>query len=146
MELEKFLQVRQPNYEISLVEKREHFLFTPLLYDVVTGELNNWEVAPAYKKSLADSEAKFYQAEILNVNLEKKLVTLENGEILNYDFLVLAVGKQTRLDVVPGAAEYAQTFRTLEDTEYLKEQLRVLETSDLRVIMITIAGTGPNGV
>lgn len=91
--MEKFPQVRQPNYEIFLVEKREHFLFTPLLYNVVTGKLNNWEVAPAYKKSLADSQAKFYQAEILNVNLEKKLVTLENGEILNYDFLVLAVGK-----------------------------------------------------
>jgi NADH dehydrogenase len=95
---------------------------------------------------LVDSQAKFYQAGIINFNLEKRSVNLENGEILNYDLFVLAVGKGTRLDVVPRAAEYAQTFPTLEDAEYLKEQLRVLETSDLPVIRISIAGAGPNGV
>jgi NADH dehydrogenase FAD-containing subunit len=62
---------------------------------------------------LADSQAKFYQGGIINSNLEKRLVNLENGEILNYDLFVLAVGKGPRLDVVPRAAEYARTFRTL---------------------------------
>ncbi|MBK1986461.1 NAD(P)/FAD-dependent oxidoreductase [Sphaerospermopsis aphanizomenoides BCCUSP55] len=146
LELGKFAQFRQPNYEIILIEKREHFLFTPLLYEVVTGELHSWEVAPTYKKLLSDSQAKFYQAEIQSVDLEQKLVTLESGEILNYDFLVLAVGKETRLDIVPGAAEYAQTFRTLADAEYLKERLRILEASDIPVIKIAVAGAGPNGV
>jgi NADH dehydrogenase len=36
LELEKFTQVTKPNYEVLLVEKREHFLLTPLLYEVVT--------------------------------------------------------------------------------------------------------------
>ncbi|MBD2628439.1 NAD(P)/FAD-dependent oxidoreductase [Trichormus variabilis] len=133
-------------YEIKLIERRDNFLFTPLLYEVVTGELHNWEVAPSYNKLLADSSAKFCQGEVKDVDLEENLVTLQNGEILTYDYLVLAVGKETRLDIVPGAAEYAQTFRTLEDAEYLKERLRFLEASDLPVIKIVIAGAGPNGV
>ncbi|MTJ07678.1 NAD(P)/FAD-dependent oxidoreductase [Anabaena sp. UHCC 0204] len=146
LELSKINQLRQPDYEITLVEKRDHFLFTPLLYEVVTGELRNGEIAPTYKKLLADSEVKFCQAEIQGVDLENNSVKLQNGDIINYDYLVLAVGKETRLDIVPGAAEYAQTFRSLEDAEYLKEKLRVLEASDIPVIRIAIAGAGPNGV
>jgi NADH dehydrogenase len=146
LELSNFSQFRHSDYEIILIEKKESFLFTPLLYEVVTGELEPWEVAPSYKKLLADSPVKFYQAEIDNVDLEQKLVYLENGEILNYNYLVLAVGKETRLDIVPGAAEYAQTFRSLEDAETLKEKLRILETSDIAIIKIAVAGAGPNGV
>lgn len=146
LELGKFVQISQPDYEIILIEKRERFLFTPLLYEVVNGELHNWEIAPSYKKLLANSQAKFYRAEIQNVDLEKNLINLENGDILTYDYLVLAVGKETRLDIVPGAAEYAQTFRTLEDAEYLKEKLLFLEASKMPVIRIAIAGAGSNGV
>ncbi|MFM2060716.1 MAG: hypothetical protein RLZZ507_386 [Cyanobacteriota bacterium] len=146
LELIKIPLISQPNYEIILIEKRDHFLFTPLLYEVVTGELLNWEVAPTYKKLLAGSNVKFYQAEIQGVDLEQNLVTLENGTLVNYDFLVLAVGKETRLDIVPGAAAYAQTFRSLEDAESLKERLRVLEASNIPIIKISIAGAGPNGV
>jgi demethylphylloquinone reductase len=146
LELAKFSQLCQPNYEITLIEKREHFLFTPLLYEVVTGELDSWEIAPSYQKLLTDSQVKFCQAEIQSVDLEKNLVNLQNGEIITYEYLVLAVGKETQLDVVPGAAKYAQTFRSLADAENLKERLRVLEASDLSVIRIAIAGAGPNGV
>ncbi|MGM3304674.1 NAD(P)/FAD-dependent oxidoreductase [Anabaena sp. WFMT] len=146
LELGKIAQIRQPDYEITLIEKREHFLFTPLLYEVVTGELHNGEIAPSYKKLLSDSQAKFYQAEIQGVDLEKQLVNLQNGEILTYDYLVLAVGKETRLDVVPGATEYARTFRTLADAEDLKKQLQFLEASNIPLIRIAIAGAGPNGV
>jgi NADH:ubiquinone reductase (non-electrogenic) len=146
LELGKFAQIRQPYYEIILIEKRERFLFTPLLYEVVNGELHNWEIAPSYKKLLANSQAKFYRAEIQNVDLEKNLINLENGDILNYDYLVLAVGKETRLDIVPGATEHTQTFRTLEDAEYLKEKLRFLEASKMPLIRIAIAGAGSNGV
>ncbi|MEA5550498.1 FAD-dependent oxidoreductase [Anabaena cylindrica UHCC 0172] len=146
LELGKFSQIRQPNYEIILIEKRELFLFTPLLYEVVTGELHNSEIAPAYKKLLSDSQAQFHQAEIQSVDLENQLVNLQNGEILTYDYLVLAVGKETRLDVVPGATKYARTFRTLADAEYLKKQLRFLEASNIPLIRIAIAGAGANGV
>ncbi|WP_353930407.1 NAD(P)/FAD-dependent oxidoreductase [Okeanomitos corallinicola TIOX110] len=146
LELCKFAQFHHSNYEIILIEKKERFLFTPLLYEVVTGELLDWEVAPSYQKLLADSPVKFYQAEIENVDLEQKLINLENGEILNYDYLVLAVGKETRLDILPGAAEYAQTFRSLADAERLKEKLIILETSDISIIKIAVAGAGPNGV
>ncbi|TAE59144.1 MAG: NAD(P)/FAD-dependent oxidoreductase [Nostocales cyanobacterium] len=146
LKLGKFAKFQDSSYEIILIEKKERFLFTPLLYEVVTGELEPWEVAPSYKKLLADSPVKFYHGEIDNVDLEEKLVYLENGERLSYDYLVLAVGKETRLDIVPGAAEYSQTFRSIEDAETLKEKLRILESSDLTTIKIAIAGAGPNGV
>jgi NADH dehydrogenase len=145
LELGKFSQLYS-DYEIILIEKKERFLFTPLLYEVVTGELLDWEVAPSYHKLLAGSPVNFYQGEIENVNLDQKLVNLGNGEVLNYDYLVLAVGKETHLDIVPGAAEYAQTFRSLEDAEQLKAKLRILENSDIAIIKIAVAGAGPNGV
>lgn len=139
-------QKRSPNYKITVVEQRNHFLFTPLLYELITGELHSWEVAPSYQKLLKSTNVNLCQEEIQNVDLKQKLVSLSNGEKLSYDYLVLAVGKETRLDVVPGALEYAQTFRTLADVEHLKERLRFLEASDRPVIRVAIAGAGPNGV
>lgn len=144
--LGKFSQLRSPQYEITMVEARQHFLFTPLLYEVVTGELQPWEVAPTYEKLLANTPIQWCQTEIHNVDLKQQLVRLANDRILTYDYLVLAVGKQAVLDAVPGAREYAHTFRTLADAQSLKEKLRFLELSTRKFIQIAIVGAGPNGV
>ncbi|QLE56271.1 NAD(P)/FAD-dependent oxidoreductase [Nostoc sp. TCL26-01] len=143
--LSKFGKLPSVKYEITLVEQRDHFLFTPLLYEVVTGELQAWEIAPDYKKLLANTNVQFCQTEIQGVDLKQQLVQLDN-RTLTYDYLVLAVGKQTWLDGVPGAKEYAQTFRTLADAEHLKEKLRFLAVSNRSVISVGIVGAGPNGV
>lgn len=146
LSLRRFPLLKSENYQITLVEQRDRFLFTPLLYELVTGELQPWEIAPSYEKLLSSSNIEFRQEKIRGVDLAARLVKLQSGDRLTYDYLVLAVGGETRLAEIPGAADYAYPFRTLADAERLQAQLRSLEISDRKRIRVAIAGGGPSGV
>jgi NADH dehydrogenase len=71
---------------------------------------------------------------------------LQDGTELPYDRLVLALGGETPLDMVPGAVEYAIPFRRIADAYRLEEQLRILEESDTDKIRVAIVGGGYCGV
>lgn len=144
--LRRFPWLRSPDCQITLVDQKDRFLFLPLLYELVTGELKPWEIAPSFEKLLANKNIQFCQATIGGVDLKARQVKLLGGDRLDYDYLVLAVGGKTRTDGVPGAAQYALPFRSLADARYLDERLRSLEATDLSQIRIAVIGGGPSGV
>lgn len=132
--------------EIVLIDQRDRFLFSPLLYELLTGELETWEIAPPYSELLANTGIRFYQAEVAGVDITAKRVELQNGTELTYDHLVLAMGGETPLDTVPGVADYAIPFRSLADAYRLEERLRTLEESQADKIRVAIVGAGYSGV
>jgi NADH dehydrogenase len=132
--------------EIVLVDQRDRFLFSPLLYELLTGELQTWEIAPPYIELLAGTGVHFYQAAVAGIDVQSKQVQLQDGPELSYDRLVLALGGETPLDIVPGAAEYAIPFRTIADAYRLEERLRTLEASEVDKIRVAIVGAGYSGV
>lgn len=132
--------------EIVLVDQRDRFLFVPLLYELLTGELETWEIAPPYTELLANTGIRFHQAEVAGIDIEAKRVQLHNAPELNYDYLVLAMGGETPMELVPGIAEHAIPFRTLADAYRLEERLRSLEESDREKIRVAIVGGGYSGV
>jgi NADH dehydrogenase len=132
--------------QIILVDQRDRFLFSPLLYELVTGELETWEIAPPFTELLADTGIQFYQTPIAGIDVEARQVQLQNGQAIPYDRLVLALGGETPLDLAPGVADYAIPFRTIIDAYRLEERLRVLEASDADKIRVAIVGAGYSGV
>jgi NADH:ubiquinone reductase (non-electrogenic) len=132
--------------EITLIDQRDRFVFAPLLYELVTGEMQSWEIAPPYEELLAGTGIRFKQTAATEIDVEAKRVQLETGETLTYERLVLAVGGETPMDFVPGAADYAIPFRTIADAYRLQERLRQLEESDADKIRIAIVGAGYSGV
>lgn len=131
---------------ITLVDQRDRFLFSPLLYELVTGELQTWEIAPPFEELLAQTGVRFQQGSVSRVNTTERQVTLEDHTALSYDWLVLSLGGETPLDLVPGAAEHAIPFRTIEDAYRLQEALRLLEASAAEKIRIAVIGAGYSGV
>lgn len=132
--------------QIVLVDRNDRFLFAPLLYELMTGELNAWEIAPPYVELLANTDIRFLQGKVSDIDLPAQTVQLKDGQVLPYDCLVLALGGEPRLDLVPGAAEHAFPFQTIEDAYRLEVALRELEASDAEKIRIAIAGAGYSGV
>lgn len=132
--------------EIVLIDRCDRFLFSPLLYELMTGELQTWEIAPLYQDLLAGTGVRFCQGVASGIDLQEKRIQLHDGPEIAYDRLVLAIGGETPLDRIPGAAEYAFTFRTVADAYRLEEQLRRLEESDREKIRIAIVGAGYSGV
>lgn len=132
--------------EIILVDKSDRFLFSPLLYELVTKELQTWEIAPPFEELLADTGILFQQANAIDIDIDAKKVQLDNNTSIDYDKLVVAIGGKTPLDRVPGAKDYAITFRTLNDAYRLGERLRILEQSKAEKIRVAIVGGGYSGV
>ena len=139
-------QVKSGDWKITLVERNDNFLFTPLLYELITGELQRWEIAPTYQKLLAGTSIKFCQQIVTKIDLEHRQVKLDNEHSLSYDYLVLGLGTQNHWADIPGLKNYALTFRTLQDLEQLQAKIHYLETLDRKHLRVAIIGGGPNGV
>ncbi|MES1026536.1 NAD(P)/FAD-dependent oxidoreductase [Gloeocapsa sp. BRSZ] len=132
--------------EIVLVDQSDRFLFSPLLYELLTGELQTWEIAPPFSEILATTGVRFYQGSVTEINIDDQRVHLQEGADIPYDRLVLALGGETPLDMVPGATSYAFSFRTIDDAYRLEARLRRLEESPVDKIRIAIVGGGYCGV
>ncbi|MEH2404390.1 NAD(P)/FAD-dependent oxidoreductase [Nostoc sp.] len=132
--------------EIVLVDQSDRFLFSPLLYELLTGELQTWEIAPPFEELLECTGVRFYQGLVSGIDIDQRRVNVHEGPEIPYDHLVLALGGETPLDLVPGATSYAYTFRTISDAYRLEERLRFLEESDADKIRVAIVGAGYSGV
>src|SRR5215467_2580425 len=99
--------------QVTLVSDENHFLFTPMLYEYLSGEVEEWHIAPKYSE-LLDDNVNFIQDEIVNIDLRSQAVTLAgSSEPLNYDVLVLAVGGMTNYVGVEGAEQHTLPFRRI---------------------------------
>lgn len=135
-----------PKPEIILVDQSDRFVFSPLLYELLTRELQTWEIAPPYSELLEGTGIQFYQSTVSAIDINQQTVQLANQSELNYDRLVLALGGETLLDLVPGATDNAYPFRTITDAYRLEERLRILEAKNLEKIRVAIVGGGYSGV
>lgn len=132
--------------EIVLVDQSDRFLFSPLLYELLTGELQTWEIAPPFEELLQNTGVRFCQSNVSEIDIDEQKVHLHNSQEIPYDRLVLALGGETPLDLVPGASSHAYPFRSVADAYNLEERLRVLEESPADKIRVAIVGGGYSGV
>jgi demethylphylloquinone reductase len=132
--------------KITLIDRQTNFVFTPLLYELITGEMQGWEIAPPFAELLNGTDIRFVQGSVDWIDKTQKSVTLEDGTELEYDRLVLALGCETPSERVPGVTEHAMTFRTLQDAYRLDEKIRILTAATTERIRIAIVGAGYSGV
>ncbi|MEO0352553.1 MAG: NAD(P)/FAD-dependent oxidoreductase [Cyanobacteria bacterium P01_A01_bin.15] len=132
--------------EITLVDQRDRFVFVPLLYELVTDELQTWEIAPPYSELLAGTGIKFHQSGVAGIDTAASSVHLQDDTVLPYDQLVLALGGETPMDMAAGVEDHAIAFRTLNDAYALKGRLREIENSNADKIRVAVVGGGYSGV
>src|SRR5688500_12692318 len=110
--------------EITLVSDADHFLFTPMLYEYLSGEVEAWHIAPRYDELLEDESVQCVQAAVTGVDLDTQTVSLANStRTLNYDVLVLAVGGISNYAGVEGAEEFSLPFRKLAHADNLRHRM-----------------------
>lgn len=105
--------------DVTLVVDSDHFVFTPMLYEYFSGEVEAWHIGPHYKELLDDNVRLITRAAI-NVDFDAQTVLLDNDQSLPYDVLVLAVGGVTNYAGVPGAEEFSLPFRKIEHADALR--------------------------
>ena len=140
--------------ELTLVDRQNYHLFTPLLYQVATGELPPHAVAYPLRDVTAPARYRFVQSEVEEIDLERRVVRMSEGE-LAYDHVVIAPGSVTNDYGIPGVREHALSLKTLADGEALKRHvLERFEAADSETdpgrrreeLTFVIVGAGPVGV
>ena len=109
--------------DVTLVSDEDHFLFKPMLYEYLSGEVDAWHIAPDCKE-LLDERVRFVRGVVTTIDLEARAVTVaERAESISYDVLVLALGGVTNFAGVEGAEQYALPFRKLVDASHLRRRM-----------------------
>ncbi|WP_193968017.1 NAD(P)/FAD-dependent oxidoreductase [Nodosilinea sp. LEGE 07088] len=129
---------------ITLIEPRDRFNFTPLLYELLTQELAPWEIAPTYEELLPPTAVDRCQDWVDQIDLAQRTITLRQGKPLVYDYLVVAIGSQMRPPTVAGSRAHTLPFATVDDAWQLERRLEALD--DLATVRVVVAGAGASGV
>ncbi len=132
--------------QITLIDRQPNFVFTPLLYELITSEMQTWEIAPPFAELLKGTDIQFVQGSVDRIDREQKTVTLADATEISYDRLVLALGCETPSESIPGVTEHAIPFRSIEDAYRLDSKLRLLEAATTAKIRVAIIGAGYSGV
>ena len=146
---------RHSQARITVVDRTNHHLFQPLLYQVAACGLSAPEIAQPIRGILsnrADITVLFHQA--VDFDLVRKRVVLEKGA-LDYDYLVLALGGQTGYFGHPEWEQFAPGLKTLDDALRIRSRILLAfeqaenETDPAerdRLLTIVVVGGGPTGV
>jgi NADH dehydrogenase len=140
--------------DVTLLDKHNYHTFIPLLYQVATAGLEPEAIAHPVRRIVAAPNVRFRLAEVIGVDLERRRVTTDGGD-LTYDFLVLAAGSVTNFFGLESVARQATALRELDDAETVRD--RVLSSFEAaaaeksparrRALMTTVlVGGGPTGV
>lgn len=141
---------------ITMIDRRNHHLFQPLLYQVATASLATSEIAWPIRYLLRDRpEVTTLFANVNGVDAGGKRVLLEDGGAISYDTLVLATGARHAYFGHDEWEPFAPGLKTLEDATTLRRRILVAferaereSDPDKRAALLTfvIVGAGPTGV
>ncbi|MFL6360099.1 MAG: NAD(P)/FAD-dependent oxidoreductase [Nitrososphaeraceae archaeon] len=157
---------KKSNIDITLVSRDNFLLFTPMLHEVSSGMIEIRHIATPIRTFC--KKANFYEANVQSIDLQNKKVvitheigkqsepTAYNQQLLEYDYLIIALGSETNFFGMEDIERYSFTMKTIDDAIVLRnhvismlEQASVeQENSDLRKSLLTfvVVGGGFGGV
>lgn len=146
---------QHPNARVTIIDRHNHHLFQPLLYQVATAGLSVPEIAQPIRSILSDHpDVTVLLEEARDFNLAGREVILRERS-LKYDYLVLAMGGRTSYFGHPEWQEFAPGLKSLEDAIRIRrEVLLAFEKAEneadpetrRKLMTIVVVGGGPTGV
>jgi NADH dehydrogenase len=142
--------------DVLLIDKTNHHLFQPLLYEVASAALSPGEIAIPIREILRRQEnATVMMGEIVQVDKQNQQLILGNGEKVHYDYLVLAVGARHSYFGKAEWEKFAPGLKTIKDALAIREEIlvsfeqaeRLDHGADVeKYLNFVIIGGGPTGV
>ena len=147
--------LRDEQFSVTLVDRWNHHLFQPLLYQVATAGLAMTEIAQPLRSILADHKnVTTLMDEVVRIDLQAKQVHLK-GRVLGYDFLVIALGAKTGYFGHPEWAAHTLGLKSLDDAMAIRKKvLLAFERAESspdpaetqRLLTMVVVGGGATGV
>jgi NADH dehydrogenase len=147
--------LRNTPARITLIDRQNHHLFQPLLYQVATASLSSVEIAKPLRSILSDHEnLRVELGDVQAVDLKNRVVHMHHHSV-EYDYVVLAMGGVTSYFGHPEWAQFAPGLKSITDAMHIRREiLYSFEKAELtdeperlqELLTIVIVGGGPTGV
>src|SRR6201987_4228575 len=154
--LEATYRLKGAPVQITLIDRRNHHLFQPLLYQVATASLATSEIAWPIRYLMHDRpEVTTLFATVIGIDTENRRVLLDREDAVPYDTLILATGARHTYFGHDEWEKFAPGLKTLEDATTLRRHILIAferaerETDPQRraaLLTFVIVGAGPTGV
>ncbi|OHA16442.1 MAG: hypothetical protein A3C79_02360 [Candidatus Taylorbacteria bacterium RIFCSPHIGHO2_02_FULL_45_28] len=150
--------VKKGRIEITIINRTNYFLFTPLLHEVATGSLTPTSIAEPLREIFVDSGIRIVQGIVESINRSAKTVKISNqGSLstISYDYLVIATGAETNYYDILGAEKFTYPLKNLSDAARIRSVIvdsleRAFLTLDkderVRLLSFIVVGGGATGV
>lgn len=148
-------ELKKYDLDIVIIDRTNHHLFQPLLYQVATAALSPGDIAvPIRSIFRGQNNVKVIMSEALSVNREESFVELEDRKVY-FDYLILSPGASHSYFGNDKWKEFAPGLKTLDDALSIREKIlrsfeeaEILDDKDERDPYLTfvIVGGGPTGV
>ncbi|MDH4106500.1 MAG: NAD(P)/FAD-dependent oxidoreductase [Gammaproteobacteria bacterium] len=144
-----------PGFEITLLDRQNHYQFQPLLFQVATAALGSPDIATPIRFMLRHAKnVRVLQAEVTGIDVDSRTVATSLGPV-GYDVLLVAAGVEASYFGRPEWEPKAPSLKTLADAALIRE--RVLEAYEYaeaienpaehaRQLTFVVVGGGPTGV
>lgn len=147
--------LRRARLEVTVIDRRNHHLFQPLLYQVATAGLSPANIAYPIRSVLRRSRnTRVMLEEVRSINLQRRCLTTTEGDF-EYDFLIIAAGAENSYFGHHEWARYAPGLKSLEDAIEIRRQILLSfemaerepeDAARRRLLTFVIVGGGPTGV
>ncbi len=154
--LEAAKALRRSPVDVTVIDRENHHLFQPLLYQVATASLSPGDIAEPIRAVLQRyPNVDTLLGEVVGVDLDDKRVRLRDGDSVAYDYLVIAAGARTNYFGHPEWSAHASGLKSLRDALHIRERLLLLfeaaeREADLDrrrdLLSFAVIGGGPTGV
>jgi len=148
--------LRNAPVRVTLLDRRNHHLFQPLLYQVATATLSTNDIASPIRWILRGaSNLRVLMGEAARVDVKERKVLLTDGAAIGYDYLIVATGASHSYFGHPQWAEFAPGLKTLEDALEIRRRILLAferaerEADPVRrqeLLTFVLVGGGPTGV
>ena len=153
----KFLQrARSSKIQFTLIDKQNHHLFQPLLYQVATAVLSPANIAFPIRRMFKNyKNVKVILDEAVDINRDEKTVTISNGENIKYDQLIVSTGSKHSYFGNEDWSKYSNGLKGINDALQIRERLlRAFEKAEneknidkrAKYLNFVVVGGGPTGV
>ena len=147
---------KSKNIQFILIDKQNHHLFQPLLYQVATATLSPANIAFPVRRMFKNTKnVKVILDEVIDINRDSKNIKLYSGDVLNYDQLVVSTGSLHSYFGNDSWSQYSNGLKGINDALIIRENLLKAfekaenENDDQRkqeYLNFVIIGGGPTGV
>ncbi|MEN9453913.1 MAG: hypothetical protein RLZZ19_400 [Actinomycetota bacterium] len=137
--------------DVTLVDRHNFQTFLPLLYQVSTAGLAADHVAYPVRGALRKTRVKFRMGSPISVDHKNKSVKLDSSEVLDFDYLIVALGSATNDFGIKGVAENALGMKTVNEALSIRSEIMrrfedLCRFEDDTRFSISVVGGGPTGV